>query len=228
MTSNASLPPSSQAQTSEWVPASLVTSQTTVLVVEPLTIPTPHIAPHPPPQGHIFAAREADKGPGHACQITSHCPGGAESDEALAAFKTQVGDLPGYCSFLSSEVSRRLDPGNGTGNKAPPGAVETLASDACGLAGDAAAYPLYASLFAYQFCVAANQSDSRAQVMSRYAAADLPAWDAPTVGGGGLTAMVGFYISSRSGDLGPGCEAYGLVWAGGIQEGGMVRVVALG
>lgn len=76
--------------------------------------------------------------------------------------------------------------------------------------------------------MAANQSDSRAQVMSRYAAADLPAWDAPTVGGGGLTAMVGFYISSRSGDLGPGCEAYGLVWAGGIQEGGKVRAVALG
>lgn len=94
----------------------------------------------------------------------------------------------------------------------------TPSSDACGLAGDAAAYPLYASLFAYQFCVAVNQSDTRAQVMSRYAAADLPAWDAPTVGAGGLTAMVGFYISSRSGDTGPGCDAYGLVWAGGVQD----------
>lgn len=95
----------------------------------------------------------------------------------------------------------------------------TPSSDACGLAGDAAAYSLYASLFAYQFCVAVNQSDTRAQVMSRYAAADLPAWDAPTVGAGGLTAMVGFHISSRSGDMGPGCEAYGLVWAGGVREG---------
>lgn len=104
-------------------------------------------------------------------------------------------------------------------NKAPPGAVETPTSDACGLAADAAAYPLYASLFAYEFCLAANQSDSLGQVMSRYAAADLPAWDAPTVEGGGLTAMVGLYISSRSGDMGPACEAYGLAWAGGIQDG---------
>lgn len=115
MTSNASFPPLSQAQTSDRAPDPLVTSQTTVLVAEPLTIPTPHVAPHPPPQGHIFAAKDEDERPGHACQITSHCPGGAESDEALAAFKTQVADLPGYCSFLSSEVSRRLDPGNGTG-----------------------------------------------------------------------------------------------------------------
>lgn len=114
ITSNASFPLSSQAQTSNWAPASPVTSQT-ALVVEPVTVPTPHVAPHPPPQGHIFAARDEYEGPGHACQITSHCPGGAESDEALAAFKTQVGDLPGYCSFLSSEVSRRLDAGNGTG-----------------------------------------------------------------------------------------------------------------
>lgn len=106
-------------------------------------------------------------------------------------------------------------------NKAPSGAAETTpASDACGLAGDAAAYPLYASLFAYQFCVAVNQSDTRAQVMSRYAAADLPAWGAPAATGGGLTAMVGFYLSGRGWDLGPGCEAYGLVWAGGIQDEG--------
>lgn len=116
MTSNASFfSLSSQAQTSDRTPAALVTSQT-ALVVEPVTVPSPHVAPHPPPpQGHIFAAGDEDEGPGHACQITSHCPGGAESDGALAAFKTQVGDVPGYCSFLSSEVSRRLDPGNGTG-----------------------------------------------------------------------------------------------------------------
>lgn len=56
--------------------------------------------------------------------------------------------------------------------------------------------------------------------MSRYAAADVPVWDAPTVGGGGLTAMVELYISSRRGDLGPGCEAYGLMWAGGILKVG--------
>lgn len=67
--------------------------------------------------------------------------------------------------------------------------------------------------------MAANQSGSRGQVMSRYAAADVPAWGAASVRGGGLTAMVGFYVSGRGGDLGPGCEAYGLVWAGGLQEG---------
>lgn len=115
MTSNASFSLSDQMQTSDRAPASPVTSQTTVLVVEPVTVPSPHVAPHPPPQGHIFAAGGEDSRPGHACQITSHCPGGAESDEAFAAFRTQVGDVPGYCSFLSSEVSRRLDPGNGTG-----------------------------------------------------------------------------------------------------------------
>lgn len=117
MTSNASFSSlSSQAQTSDRTPASSTTSQT-ALVIEPVTVPSPHGAPHPLPQGHIFAAgdEDEDEGPGHACQITSHCPGGAESDGAFAAFKTQVGDVPGYCSFLSSEVSRRLDAGNGTG-----------------------------------------------------------------------------------------------------------------
>ena len=46
-----------------------------------------------------------------------------------------------------------------------------------------AAYTLYAPLFAYQFCVAAKESDSRGEDMSRYAAADVPVWDAPTVRG---------------------------------------------
>lgn len=92
---------------------SSTTISQTGLVVEPVTIPNPHIAPHPPPQGHIFAAGSG--GTGHACQITSHCPGGAESDAAFEAFKTLVRDVPGYCSFLSSEVSGRLGAGNGTG-----------------------------------------------------------------------------------------------------------------
>lgn len=109
ITSNAS----SQTHISEQAPASPATSQT-ALVVEPVTIPNPHVDPHPPPQGHIFAAA-GDGGPGHACQITSHCPGGAESDAAFEAFKTLVGDVPGYCSFLSSAVSGRLGAGNGTG-----------------------------------------------------------------------------------------------------------------
>lgn len=111
MTSNASSIPS-QTHISEQAAASSRTSQTTSLVVEPVTVPNPHVAPHPP-QGHIFAA--GDEGPGHACQITSHCPGGAESDEAFSAFKALVGDVPGYCSFLSSEVPRRLGAGGGTG-----------------------------------------------------------------------------------------------------------------
>lgn len=90
------------------------TSSQTALVVEPVTIPNPHVDPRPPPQGHIFAAA-GDGGPGHACQITSHCPGGAESDAAFEAFKTLVRDVPVYCSFLSSAVSGRLEAGNGTG-----------------------------------------------------------------------------------------------------------------
>lgn len=94
--------------------ASSPTSSQTALVVEPVTIPNPHVDPHPPPQGHIFAAA-GDGGPGHACQITSHCPGGAESDAAFEAFKTLVRDVPVYCSFLSSAVSGRLEAGNGTG-----------------------------------------------------------------------------------------------------------------
>lgn len=103
----------SQTHISEHAPASSPTTSQTALVVEPVTIPNPHVAPHPPPQGHIFAA--GDGGPGHACQITSHCPGGAESEAAFEAFKTMVRDVPGYCSFLSSEVSGKLGVGNGTG-----------------------------------------------------------------------------------------------------------------
>lgn len=54
--------------------------------------------------------------------------------------------------------------------------------------------------------------------MTRYTAADLPAWGAPTAGGeGGLVAMAEFYLSSQPGDMGPGCEAYGLVWPGGLE-----------
>lgn len=112
ITSNASSIPS-QTHISEQAIASSKSSQMTSLVVEPVAVPIPHVAPHPPPQGHIFAA--GDEGPGHACQITSHCPGGAESDEAFAAFKALVGDVPGYCSFLSSEVPRRFGAGGGTG-----------------------------------------------------------------------------------------------------------------
>lgn len=111
-TSNATSSLLSQPQTSGRATVSSITSRTT-LVVKPVTIPIPHAAPHPP-QGHIFAAKD-DQGLSHACQITSHCPGGAESDEVFAAFKTQVGDVPGYCSFLSSQVSLGLDAGNGTG-----------------------------------------------------------------------------------------------------------------
>lgn len=114
ITSNAtsfSLP--GQTQISEHAQASSPTTSQTALVVEPVTIPNPHVAPHPPPQGHIFPA--SDGGPGHACQITSHCPGGAESDAAFEAFKTLVRDVPVYCSFLSSAVSGRLEIGNGTG-----------------------------------------------------------------------------------------------------------------
>lgn len=110
MTSNASSLPR-QTHTSGQAPASSKISQTISLTVEPVTVPIPHDAPHLP-QGHVFAAE--DEGPGHACQITSHCPGGAGSDEAFAAFKTLVGDVPGYCSFLSPEVSSRLHAENGT------------------------------------------------------------------------------------------------------------------
>lgn len=84
-------------QTSGQTPISSSTLHTTIIVNEP-------------PQ-----STSAPAAPGHACQITSHCPGGADSDAAFAAFKAQVGDVPRYCSFLSSEVSRRLDDGNGTG-----------------------------------------------------------------------------------------------------------------
>lgn len=101
-----------QTHISEPAPASPTSSQTN-LVVEPVTIPNPHVAPQSPPQGHIFAA--GDGAPGHACQITSHWPGGAESDEAFEAFKNLVRDVPVYCSFLSSAVSERLRAGNGTG-----------------------------------------------------------------------------------------------------------------
>lgn len=115
ITSNAtsfSLP--GQTYISEHGPASSPTTSQTALVVEPVTIPNPHVAPHPPPHGHIFVAA-GDGGPGHACQITSHCPGGAESDASFEAFKTLVRDVPGYCSSLSSAVSGRLGAGNGTG-----------------------------------------------------------------------------------------------------------------
>lgn len=108
MASNDSLPPN-QNQTSERVQASPRFSQTSI-TVEPVTVPVHHAAPHPS-QGHVFAAK--DKGSGHACQITSHCPGGAESDEVFAAFKTQLAEVPGHCSFLSSEVAKGLDAGNG-------------------------------------------------------------------------------------------------------------------
>lgn len=47
-------------------------------------------------------------------------------------------------------------------------------SDACGLTGDMAAHSIYVQLFMYQFCVAANQSKSASQVMSRYTATDAP------------------------------------------------------
>lgn len=115
ITSNASSSLPSQTHISEHAPASSSpTTSQTALVVEPVTIPNPHVDPHPPPQGHIFAAA-GDGGPGHACQITSHCPGGAESDAAFEAFKTLVRDVPVYCSFLSSAVSGRLEAGNGTG-----------------------------------------------------------------------------------------------------------------
>ncbi|KAL1880077.1 hypothetical protein Daus18300_001440 [Diaporthe australafricana] len=92
-------------------------------------------------------------------------------------------------------------------------------SDACGLEGDYfTACTVYASLLAYHFCVAANQSSSPAQVMTRYTAADLTAWGAPTAGGEGeLVAVAGFYLSSQPGDMGPGCEAYGLEWPGGLE-----------
>lgn len=113
ITSNASSSFPDQTHISEHAPGSSPTTSQTALAVEPVTIPNPHVAPHPPPQGHIFAA--SDGVPGHACQITSHCPGGAESDAAFEAFKTLVRDVPGYCSFLSSEVSGRLGAGNGTG-----------------------------------------------------------------------------------------------------------------
>lgn len=115
ITSNASSSIPSQTHISEHAPASSSpTSSQTALVVEPVKIPNPHVDPHPPPQGHIFAAAGGG-GPGHACQITSHCPGGAESDAAFEAFKTLVRDVPVYCSFLSSAVCGRLEAGNGTG-----------------------------------------------------------------------------------------------------------------
>lgn len=109
MASNDSLP-ESQNQTSERVPDSPNISYTSI-AVERVTLTSPHAAPYTQ-QGDVFAA--SDKDPGHACQITSH-PGGAENDEVFAAFKTQMGEMLGYCSFLSSEVSKVLDTGNGTG-----------------------------------------------------------------------------------------------------------------
>lgn len=114
-TSNATLSLlASQTHSSEQAPISSVTAQTT-LAVEPVTAPIPHAAPHPP-HGHVFASAGDDQAPGHACQVTSHCPGGAESDEVLAAFKEQVRDVPGYCSYLSLQVSKGFDTaGNGTG-----------------------------------------------------------------------------------------------------------------
>lgn len=110
MASNDSLP-EGQNQTSERVPASPNISYTSI-AVEPVTLTSPHAPPYPQ-QGDVFAASAKD--PGHACQITSHCPGGTESDEVLAAFKTQLGEVSGYCSFLSSEVSRGLDAESGNG-----------------------------------------------------------------------------------------------------------------
>lgn len=59
-----------------------------------------------------------------------------------------------------------------------------------------------------------TSAPNRGQVMSRYAA-DVPEWGAPTVRGGRLTAMVGFYISGRAGIWGPGVMRMG--WRGRVR-----------